>query len=206
MTFINKLKWVLGILVVFLLIVTTNLIDRNNFVQVKESVETIYEDRLVAKNLIFEMLRSVQEKEIAVVSTDTSFFNKHNKYVNADINKYINKFEGTKLTSTESEVFENLKNNLNLLYSAEKAYVKDDNPSSKKVMSQIEKIKQDLLDLSEIQLNEGSRQMSISKKALDNIELFTQLEIYLLIALAIVIQVVVIYNPKNKTNNKEERA
>ena len=54
MTFFNKIKWTLGILMVFVLIVTTNLIDRNNFVRVKDSVVSIYEDRLVAKNLILE--------------------------------------------------------------------------------------------------------------------------------------------------------
>lgn len=203
MTFINKLKWVLGILVVFLLIVTTNLIDRNNFVRVKESVETIYKDRLVAKNLIFEMLKSVHKKEMAIVSSDSLFFKKQNKDVNASLDQYIIKFQATKLTSTESQVFADLNDKIDELNSIEKAY-NGKNASSAEVMSQIESIKQSLYDLSEIQLNEGSRQMSISKKALDNIELFTQLEIYLLIALAIVIQIVVIYNPKSKTDDKKE--
>ena len=63
MGFYNKLKWILGILMVFVLIIATNLIDKNNFVRVRDSVVTIYEDRLVANDLIFEMLKSVQEKE-----------------------------------------------------------------------------------------------------------------------------------------------
>lgn len=40
--------------------------------------------------------------------------------------------------------------------------------------------------------------MSISKKAIDTVELFTQLEIYILIFLAIVIQIIVIYQPKKE--------
>jgi len=59
MTFFNKIKWTLGILMVFVLIVTTNLIDRNNFVRVKDSVVSIYEDRLVAKNLILEFMKNL---------------------------------------------------------------------------------------------------------------------------------------------------
>jgi len=47
-------------------------------------------------------------------------------------------------------------------------------------------------------MNEGKRQMSISKRAIDSIELFTQLEIYVLIFLGVVVQVIVIYKPKEK--------
>jgi len=53
MAFYNKAKWILGILMVFVLIIATNLIDKNNFLKVRDSVVTIYEDRLVAKDLIF---------------------------------------------------------------------------------------------------------------------------------------------------------
>jgi hypothetical protein len=68
------------------------------------------------------------------------------------------------------------------------------------MFKQIAKIKKNLDDLSKIQLLEGSKQMSISKKAIDSVELFTQIEIYLLIFLAIVIQIIVMYNPKKEDN------
>jgi len=67
---------------VFVLIIATNLIDRNNFTRVKDSVITIYEDRLVANDLIFEMSNSFQEKEIAVAASDSAFFLERNKQVN----------------------------------------------------------------------------------------------------------------------------
>lgn len=47
-------------------------------------------------------------------------------------------------------------------------------------------------------MKEGKRQMSISKKAADKLELFTQIEIYLLAFLAIVIQIIIMYQPKEK--------
>ena len=59
-------------------------------------------------------------------------------------------------------------------------------------------IKDNLYDLTKIQLNEGRRQMSISQKAIDKVELFTQIEIYLLVFLAIAVQVIVMYNPKKE--------
>lgn len=85
MTFLNKIKWILGILLVFVLIVTTNLIDRNNFVRVRDSVVTIYEDRLIAKELIYEMSKLVNTKEIALIAKDSSFFNKKNQTLNTQI-------------------------------------------------------------------------------------------------------------------------
>ncbi len=200
MTFFNKLKWILGILLVFILIVTTNLIDRNNFVRVKETVETIYEDRLVAKDIIFDMLMAIQKKEIALIKKDTVFFNANNPKVNSNLKNLVLKFENTKLTKTESSIFSNLKEHLQILYNSEKDFTKT-GLGDAKLLVQLENVKQDLLDLSDIQMDEGSRQLSISKKALDNVELFTQLEIYVLIVLAIVIQIIVIYKPKN---NKQE--
>mgnify|MGYP006207280059 CR=1 FL=1 len=68
MNFYDKIKWVLGILMVFVLIITTNLLDRNNFVRVKDSVVSIYEDRLIANDLIFEISNSIKQKEIAIVT------------------------------------------------------------------------------------------------------------------------------------------
>ncbi len=198
MTFLNKLKWVLGILVVFILIVTTNLIDKNNFVRVKESVETIYEDRLIAKKLIFDMLKSVHQKELALAKNDTVFFNTSNSKVNDNIDNSILKFEDTKLTIAESKLFSSLKDNLDVLKAAEKRYRDSRFENSEKILHQIDNVKQDLYDLSNIQIDEGSRQLSISKKAIDDVELFTQLEIIVLVILAIIIQIIVIYKPKQK--------
>jgi hypothetical protein len=45
-------------------------------------------------------------------------------------------------------------------------------------------------------LEEGSRQLKISRRAIDTIELFTQIEIYILIFLAIIVQIIVMYKPK----------
>ena len=66
------------------------------------------------------------------------------------------------------------------------------------VLKLLFEIDENLYDLTKIQLNEGRRQMSISQKAIDTVELFTQIEIYLLVFLAIVVQVIVMYNPKKE--------
>jgi hypothetical protein len=51
----------------------TNLIYENNFVRVRDTVVTIYEDK-VASDLLFDLSNAIQEKEMAVASTNTAFF------------------------------------------------------------------------------------------------------------------------------------
>jgi hypothetical protein len=196
MVFYNKVKWVLGILVVFVLIVATNLIDRNNFLQVEDSVVTIYEDRLVANDLLFELLKMVQEKELAFAQKDSAFYVKNNKAVDQNMQRFVLRFEQTRLTTEEQKIFDSFKNNVQKLVRLEAAYIQSKFTETNSLTKQFSDVKDDLYDLSKIQLDEGERQMFLSKKAIDTVELFTQLEIYMLIFLAIVIQVIVIYKPK----------
>ena len=198
MAFYNKLKWILGILMIFVLIITTNLIDKNNFIRVRDSVVTIYEDRLVANDLIFEMLTLVQQKELAVSLSDSVFFQNQNSKVNDNLQSLISRFEQTKLTLEEAHVFRNLKANVEVLLDSERQLFKSSYNNNSQVIKHFKSLKNNLNELSKIQLNEGSRQMSISKRALDTVELFTQIEIYILVFLAILIQVIIMYQPKEK--------
>lgn len=184
---------------IFVLIITTNLIDKNNFVRVRNSVVTIYEDRLIANDLIFEILKSVQQKELAVSLSDSTFFNTKNSTVNDNLQSLVSRFEQTKLTTKEAKVFNDLKKNVQSLLDSESQFLNSDYSDNSKVVHHIENLKTNLNDLSKIQLNEGSRQMSISKRALDTVELFTQIEIYILVFLAVLIQIIVMYKPQEKS-------
>ena len=199
MTFYNKIKWVLGILMIFFIIIATNLIDKNNFVRVRDSVVTIYEDRLIANDLIFEMLKSVQQKEVAILLSDSTFFKNQNSKINNNLQSLISRFEQTKLTLEEAKVFKDLKSNVQLLIDSENKLLTSDYSDNSEVVNRIESLKNNLDDLSKIQLNEGSKQMSISKRALNTVELFTQIEIYVLVFLAILIQIIIMYKPKEKS-------
>jgi hypothetical protein len=58
----------------FFLVLATNLVDRSNFNRIKNSVISIYEDRLVAKGIIFDMNALVNQKQVALLKGDTIFF------------------------------------------------------------------------------------------------------------------------------------
>lgn len=198
MVFYNKLKWILGILIVFVLIVMTNLIDKNNFVRVRNAVVTIYEDRVVASDLLFDLSKAVQEKEMAAALTDTTFFDHRSAQLNKNITELVSRFEQTKLTTKEKKTLSNLKRDFEDLISYENKLVSSNFSEKLAFFNTISDIQENLYDLSKIQLQEGKRQMSISNKAVDKLEIFTQIEIYLLAFLAIVIQIIIIYTPKQK--------
>jgi len=196
MTFYNKVKWVLGILMIFFLIIATNLIDKSNFTRVKDSVVAIYEDRLIANDLIFEISNSIRQKEVALAISDSIFFKVDNIKINDNIQDYVLSFEQTKLTLTEANIFRDFKNNLELLTNSEIIFSQSNFKNKIPLFRKISDVQKNLYDLSKIQLDEGKRQVSISEKAISSIELFTQIEIYILILLAILIQIIVVYKPK----------
>jgi len=198
MTILSKIKWVLGILMVFFLILTTNLIDRNSFSKVKNSVVSIYEDRLIAKNLILKLSALIHEKELALAQKNTAFFEERNSTINTEIRLLLDSYKETSLTNEEQKTFSDLKNRIEALIDEESDYktnvlVSDQSASLQKKTHAIKDL---LISLSEIQLKEGQRQMMISQRELDMVELFTHIEVYVLVLLAIIIQVVVLYQPK----------
>ncbi len=193
MKLFNKVKWVLSVLLVFFLILTTNLLDKENFRRVKNSIVTIYEDRIVANDLIFEFLLLIHEKELAVASADTDFFKERNVQLQKEIESLTSRYRATKLTDREAIVFEMFQDDLGELEKME-ASSNQGKDVYKKLLSEI---KEKLNELSKIQLKEGRYQVALSKEAFDDVELFTQLEIYILIFLAIIVQIIILYKPKN---------
>jgi len=198
MTFFDKIKWTLGILMVFALILITNLIDKNNFTRVKDSVVSIYEDRLVVNDLIFEMSKLVKEKEMGIVLSNTHSNTKKNSFIDEKMKDFIEKYEATKLTVEERTVFNNFKDNIQSLSKMESSVFDNDFKEKETKLTLVFEIKENLYDLTKIQLNEGKKQMSISQKAIDTVELFSQIEIYFLVFLAIAVQIIVMYDPKKE--------
>jgi DNA polymerase III delta prime subunit len=167
-----------------------------SFERVKDSVVAIYEDRLVAKDLVFELSLLVHEKEVANAINDLAFFNSRNKVVNDSIEQLTIKFLRTEMTEREARIFNNLQLNLVKLKSLENSVTLEQELEKGDFKSQVVRIKENLHDLSKIQLIEGKRQVFLSERAMDTVDLFTNLEISFLIVLAVLVQIIVIYRPK----------
>lgn len=188
-----KIRWVASILLVFFIVLITNLIDRDNFNRLSYSVTTMYEDRIVASDLLFDISRIFKEKQIAILTSDTIFFENQNDKYNQIVNQLVDNYSLTKLTEKEKLAFNQLQEELKSLKQKEMSSA---NLSNGEVLKSIEKIDQHLYKLSKIQLQEGKQQVSISNRAKDTINLYTQVEIIFLILMAVLIQVIILYKPK----------
>jgi hypothetical protein len=62
LTHFQKIKIAAASLVVFLLVLATNIMDNNHFDIVQQSLETVLDDRLVAKDYIYKISRQIHLK------------------------------------------------------------------------------------------------------------------------------------------------
>lgn len=198
MTLFSKIQWVTSILLVFFIVLITNLIDRSNFNRLSDSVTTIYEDRIVASDILFEISSLIHKHEIAAVLNEKAFYEMQQKASINTINKLLDRYSQTKLTEKELILFTNLQEEIKTLNLKEQAEIDFSNTA---IQESISKINQQLSGLSKIQVYEGEQQVNISDKAKDTLNLFTQIEIIFLIAMAILMQVIVLYKPKVTLEN-----
>jgi preprotein translocase subunit SecG len=196
MKLIDKIKWILGVLMILTLIITTNLVDKNNFSRMNEAVESIYEDRLVVKDLILKMSNDIHQKEIAAIKADSIFYSMQNEQLNNEIDGHLLSYAQTKLTKKEEQLKTNFRNNFAELQVKEKEFAQSNYSNNSLLLNLFPIVKRDLRNLAEIQLSEGSKQFEKSRSAMDAVDLFTQIEIYIMIFLAIGIQIIIIYSPK----------
>ena len=188
-----KVKWVASILLVFFIVLITNIIDRDNFNRLSYSVTTLYEDRIVSSDLLFEMAMLTKEIEIAHLTSDTLFFQSTNDEHLEALNLLVDRYRRTKLTETEKLVFSQLQEELKSLSLKQES---TSNVFKADGLESLEKIDQYLHDLSKIQLQEARRQVFVSDKAKDTINFFTQAEIIFLIIMAVLIQIILLYKTK----------
>jgi hypothetical protein len=198
MRLFEKVKWFLGIFLVFFLILATNLVDKENFTRIKDSVETTYEDRLVAQDMILDFYEIIQEKEIAIVDSDNQFFEQENRSANESLGNLIERYSSTRLTKEEERVFEEFRANVTGLQEKEGDLKKLLSSEKTTYRSMLDKIKDNLHDLADIQIEEGRRQTLLSRDVMEKVELFSQVEIYILLTLAILVQIIILYNPNTK--------
>ena len=195
----NKIKLILTLLVFVLLIFAANKIDRNYFSILKESFTSIYEDRLVVKDYLFKISRQLEEKKDYLPLDQYA----QSKSINDSIDVLLDKFAATKLTSRESQSLNGLQDNIENLYLLEREfYTAEASPTREKKLEQInqryEKIWNNMLVLSEIQLTEGKRLMSSSNQVFKSTNLLSYLEIGFLILIAIAFYFILVYKPSAK--------
>lgn len=200
----KKVKAIAALILVFLLVLATNVMDNNHFAVVKRTLTTVYEDRLVAKDHIYKLSKQLQKKRLALHKAEVEEIQQINATANDSINKIIETYSLTKLTDREAEYLNILQKDLKQLFNKEKQWI----DASETMISDealdaasqhYDGINKVLDTLSEIQLKEGKRQINYSNRAIANSDLMSKIEIAVLIAIGIVIQILIVYKPSRKS-------
>lgn len=197
----RNLRWAAGLALGFVLILATNLIDRRNFQRVGDSVATMYEDRVVAAGLVYDMGVLLTAKRVAVAGEEASYFSGPYLKDRAAMEALVDRFAHTRLTVEEEGAFRRLKVNLGTLEAVEDGFAKDPGAvaspeGQQQFRGAAEAVSKDLQALSRIQTGEGRRQQLMATKTMGSIEMLTRLEMAFLVAIGITLAGLVLYRPR----------
>lgn len=189
-----------ALVVVFLLVLATNMMDNSHFKIVQKTLTTVYEDRLLAKDYIYKISRLLQIKKKAIQNLDAEGISIVNQSVNDSIQSLISIYAGTELTEKEAVRFESLKKNLARLAVLERNTPKNESfdrelTTSKTIEDLLLPIYADLDALSQIQLEESRREIKYSNRTIDTSNLISRIEIGVLIVIGVLIQMLIFIKP-----------
>ncbi len=195
----QKIRAGVALAIVFLLIVATNQIDSHHFSIVKNTLTTVYEDRILVKNYIYNISRLLDKKQNALRSNSYTQLDSLNNASNDSIRVMVNKFAKTYLTEQEGVHFRSLQNSLNSLYNHEdqlsSGTTDDELPTIDVIDNYYARIFDDLDALSKIQIEESRREIMNSNRSIDTSNLISRIEIGVLIFIGVLLQLLIFLKP-----------
>ncbi len=200
----KKFQAFVAVLCVFLIILATNLIDKQNFLRVEQSVENIYNNRLVAKELLHDVSTAFHKKEMAYALNDTAYLKAQNNTINIKIGELLAKFDRTNATQEEEKILDEIGENHEKLIQLEKQTRPSEISYLNDCAGLFADIKENIDELSAEQIVQGKSQKMNARGAVSTAKLFSKIEIYMLIFLALVMQVLILYSPKKKGDQTKD--
>ncbi|MBR9861379.1 hypothetical protein GYB22_11650 [bacterium] len=181
---------------VIILVIATNRIDRRNFEQIHSSFESVFKDRLIAEQYLFELSRGIHSERQLISSRNGSIVSLIR--IQDTILNVLDKYKLTSLTPKEEYHFDKLENTIKLHLNLERngfssldsiTPTQNDSINSEYLYSEIWS---SLDSLSEIQLNEATRLLSHSETVMNRSSLTSQLELGVLILIGLILQAIVL--------------
>ncbi len=195
----QRIRAAIALVIVFLLIIATNQIDSNHFSIVKKTLTTVYEDRILVKNYIYNISRLLDKKQNALSSDNLAQLDSLNSVANDSIRTLVSKFSKTYLTEQEDVHFQSLQHSLNSLFSQEamlnSEIINEELPTINVIENYYDRIFQDLDALSKIQIEESRREIMQSNKSIDTSNLISRIEIGVLIFIGVMLQLLIFLKP-----------
>jgi hypothetical protein len=202
MSWLSKAWMILGLVAVLVLVFVIGKANIINCQQVQRSIHGINDDRLVVMGFIVDLASAVHQKELAAVTSDRSFYQNTKSTVDNHMRLLVEKFQATTLTIEERRKLDQFRQRSEVLIQAESQLTFTDPAlfadSMQKILSNISDMKQDLRGLSQIQTDEGQRQLQLSINANSTMEYTGSLSKYTAIVI-LLIMIGIIFSQPRKT-------
>ncbi|MDW3210609.1 MAG: MCP four helix bundle domain-containing protein [Reichenbachiella sp.] len=191
----QKVKAASSLAIVFLLVLATNLLDRNHFSELQESFSSVYKDRLLVENYIFKLSGLVHQKHMLLHSSEENIMSSNDQLkINQKIDALLVEYEKTKYTAKETRLFQEFKTKLLDVRELESQFQKDSNSIT--LRGEIEKKHLQLITLleglSNIQMEEGERLINQSNDVIKTSHSISRIEIIILICMGIFAQALIL--------------
>ncbi|WP_370087881.1 hypothetical protein [Ekhidna sp.] len=174
---------------VLLMISMIATMHKKHLLDLEETVTSIYEDRLVAEDYIFDLSKMMNSKKVAL-NNDNELVEKI-ALANHSVDELIYDYERTKLTEKEIVIFRKLKKDISVSKEFENQIIHNPTLSQQRSIrkaldNQYDLILEDLDRLSEIQLFEGKRLLETSNQIIASNGITNRLEVALLIVILLI--------------------
>ncbi len=176
-----------------------NRIENNKITELGQSMNSVYEDRLLVENYIFRLSSLLYEKKILLdhcaATNETDENIKLLNQQNQAIALLVKNYEHTELTEVEASLFTDLKTELHHIQHQEREYLKSapENEEARVMLLSAYFQKANLLlnDLSNVQISVGKLANERSKEIVAGSSLLTRFELAILIVVALLINALV---------------
>jgi hypothetical protein len=138
------------------------------------------------------------KKELAYITNDSIYLKSENDRINAEISDLLVLFDRTKATEKEVVILNDLRENHASLILLESSLLIQDTLYSANCVQIFSAINANIVELANEQVKEGRIQKFNARTAVDSINLFSKIEIYMLIILAILLQGIILYSPRKE--------
>ena len=178
----------------FLLVLGSNRLDQRHFSTIQTTVNSVYKDRVVVQDIIYQLNNIFHQKELRF--TRNGEFQR-SESENLKVEQLVAEFGATELTYDESNLLKDFKNNFLALKELENKKVEssieatsyNDMPEIKK----LKEIKETLNGLAKIQLEQSGQLTQLSNKSLGMNILLSKLEVAFMVIIGIAMLALIFY-------------
>ncbi|MFS4446552.1 hypothetical protein [Maribacter sp. 2307UL18-2] len=178
----------------FLLVLGSNRLDKRHFETVQNTVNSVYQDRVVVQDFIYQLNKIFHAKELELARTGQFTLDDSR---NEKIRQLLNDFATTELTPKESDLLNDLDRAFETLVKVEGPNGDVSKDKTIRVGQQLDEIQKKLDGLAKIQLNESGQLTQLSNKSLGMNTLMSNLEIAFLILIGLLMLALIFYPSKS---------